>query len=162
MIVRDVLHGALVLLGAVLIHALVGPWLAASLFGLNVFPIAVILFAMVKGDMAGAVMGSFAGIVADSFSMGVFGVNGVILTAVGFLSGWISRRINVVAPARSFLFIGLLSALELFLRLGLSAAVLAEPAPWNQGRLLLQPLFMAAAGAAAFAVFRRIRKAHAR
>ena len=162
MIMRDVVHGALVLLGAFLLHALAGPWLAASLFGLNVFPIAVILFAMVKGDMAGAVMGSFAGIVADSFSLGVFGVNGVVLTAVGFLSGWISRRINVVAPARSFLFIGLLSALELFLRLGLSAAVLSKPAPWNQGRLLLQPLFMAAAGAAAFAVFRRIRKAHAR
>jgi rod shape-determining protein MreD len=149
-------------LGAVLLHSVAGPWLAASIFGLNVFPIAVILFAMVKGDLAGAVMGSLAGIVADSFSLGVFGVNGVVLTAVGFLSGWISRRINVAAPVRSFLFIGLISALELALRLSVAAAVLAEPAPWDQGRLLLQLPVMALAGAAAFALYRRIRNAHAR
>ncbi|MGD0781584.1 MAG: hypothetical protein ABSA30_01850 [Candidatus Aminicenantales bacterium] len=159
---RGVIHGALTLLGAVLIHALIGPWLAASVSGLNVFPIAVILFAMVKGDLAGALMGTAAGIVADAFSLGVFGVNGVVLTAVGFLAGWISRRINVVSPARSFLFIGLLSAFDLAFRVGLASAVLAEPAPWDQGRLLFQPPVMGLAGAAAFALFRRIRKAYER
>jgi rod shape-determining protein MreD len=158
---RDVFHGALVLLGAVLVHALIGPWLAASIFGLNVFPIAVILFAMVKGDLAGAIMGVLAGVFADSFSLGVFGINGVVLTGVGFLSGWVSRRINVTAPIRSFLFIGLLSTLELALRLSLSAALLAESVPWNRGRLLFQPPVMALAGAASFALYRRIRKAHA-
>jgi rod shape-determining protein MreD len=159
---RHVLHGALTLLGAVLLHALIGPWLAAFIFGLNIFPIAVILFAMVKGDLAGAVMGTAAGIAADAFSLGVFGVNGVVLTAVGFLSGWVSRRINVVAPGRSFLFIGLLSALELALRLSLSAAILAERVPWNHGWILLQPPAMALAGTVTFALFRRIRRAHAR
>ena len=159
---RLVLYGALTLLGAVLLHALLGPWLSASIFGLNVFPIAVILFAMVKGDLAGALMGTAAGIVADAFSLGVFGVNGVVLTAVGFLAGWISRRINVVSPARSFLFIGLLSAFELAVRVSLIASILAEPAPWDQGRLLLHPPFMGLAGAVAFALFRRIRKAYVR
>ncbi len=159
---RLVLYGALTLLGAVLLHALLGPWLSASIFGLNVFPIAVILFAMVKGDLAGALMGTAAGIVADAFSLGVFGVNGVVLTAVGFLAGWISRRINVVSPARSFLFIGLLSAFELAVRVSLIASILAEPAPWDQGRLLLHPPVMGLAGAVAFALFRRIRKAYVR
>ncbi len=159
---RGVIHGALTLLGAVLVHALVGPGLASSVFGFKVFPLAVILFGMVKGDLAGALMGTAAGIVADAFSLGVFGANGVVLTAVGFLAGWISRRINVVSPARSFLFIGLLSALELTLRVSLATAVLGESAPWNQGRLLFQPPVMGLAGAAAFALFRRIRKAYER
>jgi rod shape-determining protein MreD len=159
---HDILHGALTLLGAVLIHALVGPWLAASMFGLNVFPIAVILFAMVKGDLAGAVLGTAAGAAADAFSLGVFGINGVVYTAIGFLSGWVSRRINVSAFGRSILFIGLLSGLELALRLSLSAAVIGEHVPWNRGWLLLQPPAAALAGASAFALFRRIRRAHAR
>ncbi len=107
-------------------------------------------------------MGTAAGIVADAFSLGVFGVNGVVLTAVGFLAGWISRRINVVSPARSFLFIGLLSAFELAVRVSLIASILAEPAPWDQGRLLLHPPVMGLAGAVAFALFRRIRKAYVR
>ncbi len=159
---RNILHGALTLLGAVLLHALVGPWLSASVFGFYVFPIAVILYAMIKGDLAGALMGTAAGIVADAFSLGVFGVNGVVLTAVGFLAGWISRRINVVSPARSFLFIGILSAFELAVRVSLIAAILGEPVPWDQGRLLLHPPVMGLAGAAAFALFRRIRKAYVR
>jgi hypothetical protein len=40
-------------------------------------------------------------------------------------------------------------------------ALLAEPAPWNRGRLLLQLPIMALAGAALLALYRRIRKAHA-
>ena len=157
---RHVVHGALTLLGAVLLHALIGPWLASSIFGLHVLPIAVILFAMVKGDLAGALMGTAAGIVADAFSLGVFGANGVVLTSVGFLAGWISRRINVVSPVRSFLFITLFSAFELAARVSLVAAILSEPAPWEQGRLLLPPPVMGLVGAIAFALFRRIRKTY--
>jgi rod shape-determining protein MreD len=160
--VREFLHGALTLLGAVLIQSLAGPALGGSILGLNVFPIAVFLFAMVKGDLAGAIMGTAAGFVADAFSLGVFGINGLVYTAVGFLAGWVSRRINVISFIRSFIFIGVLAGLELALHSGLTAVVIAEPVPWNRGWLLLRPPAMAVAGSVAFAVFRRIRNAHAR
>ena len=159
---RDVLHGAAVLLAAVLLQFLAGPALADLLFGLDLFPIAVILFAMSKGDLAGAVMGAAAGLAADTFSVGVFGVSGLVLTTVGFLAGWISRRFNVTALARSFLFLLLFTALDLLLRAGLGVALLSEPVPWNGGRLLFQPPAAAVLGAAVFALHRRFRKAHAR
>jgi rod shape-determining protein MreD len=160
--VRNVLHGALILLAAVLLQFLAGPALADHLFGLDLFPIAVILFAMSKGDLAGAVMGVVAGLAADTFSLGVFGVSGLVLTAVGFLAGWISRRFSVTALARSFLFILLFAALDLLLRAGLAAALLSEPVPWNGGRLLFQPPAAAVIGTAALALYRRFRKTHAR
>ncbi len=79
---------------------------------------AVLLFAIVKGDVPGAVMGAAAGLFADAFSVGVFGISGFAYTAAGFLSGWVSRRINVMTFLRSFVFLTGLAVLALGLRLG--------------------------------------------
>ncbi len=54
---RDVLHGGLTLAAAFLVHAVLGGFLASSFFGLDAFLVAVLLFAIVKGDVPGAIMG---------------------------------------------------------------------------------------------------------
>jgi rod shape-determining protein MreD len=159
---RDVLHGGLTLAAAFLVHAILGGFLASSFFGLDAFLVAVLLFAIVKGDLPGAFMGAVAGIFSDAFSVGVFGISGLAFTAAGFLSGWVSRRINVMTFLRSFVFLTGLSALALGLRLGLSMVVLADPIPWLRGVLLLRPLAAGLAGAAAFALFRRFRRPRVR
>lgn len=157
---RDVMQGGLTLIAALLVYAVFGRWLAALSLGLNVFLLAVVLFAMVKGDLAGALIGTAAGLAADAFSVGVFGLNGVVFTAVGFFSGWVSRRISVAAFGRSFVFIGVMAVAGLFLRLGLTAAMLSERIPWSSGRILLQPPIMALAGALVFSGYRRVRGSH--
>lgn len=159
---RGVLHGGLTLLAAFLGHILFGKFLAQSAFGVNPFLVAVLLFAAVKGDLAGAIMGSGAGLVADAFSVGVFGISGAVYTVVGFLAGWISRRISVVTIVRSFVFLYILAALAIVLRLGLTAVVIAESIPWNRGRLLLQPLATALSASLVFAVFRSVRRRYVR
>jgi len=159
---RGLLHGGLTLLAAFLAHIVFGKILAQPAFGVNPFLVAVLLFGVVKGDLAGAIMGSVAGLVADSFSLGVFGVSGAVYTAVGFLTGWISRRINVMTIVRFFVFLTTLSALAIVLRLGLTAAVIAERIPWSHGRLLLQPPATALGASLVFAVFRSVRRRYAR
>jgi rod shape-determining protein MreD len=160
--VRNVLHGGLTLAAAFVVHAVLGRFLAAALFGVDSFLIAVLLFAIVKGDLAGAVMGAAAGLFADAFSIGVFGVSGAAYIVVGFLSGWVSRRINVLGFLRSFVFLTGLSILAWAGRLTLNAVVIGEPIPWQRGLLLLRPVATALAGAAAFALFRRFRRTHVR
>jgi rod shape-determining protein MreD len=149
-------------MAAFLVHAVLGRFLAASFFGVDAFLVAVLLFAIVKGDLAGAVMGTAAGLFADAFSVGVFGVSGAAFTVAGFLSGWVSRRINVMTFLRSFIFLTGLSSLALGERLILNAVVIAEPIPWQRGALLLRPLATGLAGAAAFALFRRFRRTRVR
>ncbi len=159
---RDVLHGGLTLAAAFLVHAVLGGFLASSFFGLDAFLVAVLLFAIVKGDVPGAMIGAAAGLFTDAFSIGVFGISGFAYTAAGFLSGWVSRRINVMTFLRSFVFLTGLAILALGLRLGLGMIVLADPIPWQRGTLLLRPLAAGLAGAAAFALFRRFRRTRVR
>lgn len=159
---RDVLHGGLSLAVAFLVHALLGRFLTASLLGLDSFLIAVLLFAVVKGDLAGAVMGAAAGLFSDAFSIGVFGISGAAYIPAGFLAGWISRRINVLGFLRSFLFLTAMAAVAVAGRVLLAAAILGEAIPWRRGLLLLRPAAAGLAGAAAFALFRRFRRARVR
>jgi rod shape-determining protein MreD len=156
--VRDVFHGGLTLAAAFLVHAVLGRFLAVSPLGVDFFLIAVLLFAIIKGDLAGAVMGAVAGLFADAFSIGVFGVSGAAYIVAGFLSGWVSRRINVLGFLRSFIFLTGLAAVALAGRLILAAAVVGEPIPWQRGLLLVRPVATALAGALAFAVFQRFRR----
>jgi rod shape-determining protein MreD len=159
---RDILHGGLTLAAAFLVHAVLGRFLATTLPGVDCFLIAVLLFAIAKGDLAGAVMGAAAGLFADAFSIGVFGISGTAYIAVGFLAGWISRRINVLGFLRSFLFLTAMAAAAVAGRVLLAAAVIGEPIPWRRGLLLLSPVATGLAGAAAFSLFRRFRRTRVR
>ena len=159
---RDILHGAVTLLATFAFQAFLGKPLAATPFRVNIFLPAVLVFAVIKGDLAGAGMGAAAGLVADAFSVGVFGIAGTVYTLVGFMAGWISRRIHILSFLRSFILFGLLGLIGMVFRLALTAAVIAEPIPWDRGRILLQPLSTAFLAAFAFAVFRRLRRSRVR
>ncbi len=159
---RDLLHGAAALLAAFLAQAFLGKPLAATIFRVNVFLPTVLVFAVVKGDLAGAGMGAAAGLVSDAFSVGVFGIAGTVYTLIGFAAGWISHRIHILSFFRSFVLFGLLGLVGMILRLALTAAVIAEPIPWDRGRILFQPLATALLAAVFFAILRRLRRSRVR
>ena len=54
---------------------------------LNVLNLLVLYFAIEEGEIYGSVMGSAAGLIQDSFSIGVFGMAGISKTIMGFLAG---------------------------------------------------------------------------
>ena len=85
---RDVLHGGLTLLAAFVVHAALRWITVPFLIALDVYAVAVILFALVKGEIAGAVMGTACGLVIDSFSLGVFGLAGAFSPSVFFGRGF--------------------------------------------------------------------------
>ncbi len=128
----------------------------------NVFTVAVILFGLLEGETKGAVFGMICGLVIDSFSLGIFGLSGFANTATGFLSGFISRKLNVLPLGRLFLFTGLMGAFDLGLWVLLSAVFFSEGFPWGGGFLLAQPLVTAALGTVVYSLYRRIKARYER
>jgi len=55
--------------------------------------ILIIIFALLKGEGEGAVIGFFSGLLQDIFSVGLLGVNALIKTVAGFLCGLLKERI---------------------------------------------------------------------
>jgi rod shape-determining protein MreD len=156
-VLRDVLHGALALLAAFLVHAALRLIPVPYVLALDVYSVAVIAFALVKGEVAGAVMGAVAGLVIDSFSLGVFGLAGIAGTVTGYATGTISRKINVLAPARMFVFAGLMGLLDFGLWVLLTSVFFGRAVPWGGGAAIVRPLTTAAAVTAVYAVYRRAK-----
>jgi rod shape-determining protein MreD len=154
---RDVLHGGLILLAAFLVHAALR-WISAPfLIALDVYTVAVIVFALVKGEIAGAVMGTAAGLVVDSFSLGVFGLAGIAATITGYLTGYVSRKINVTSPGRMFIFSGLMGLLDFSLWVLLTSVFFGRGIPWGGGALLARPASTAVAVTLLYAAYRKIK-----
>ena len=128
----------------------------------NVFVVVVLLIGLTGGEIAGAVMGAVCGLVADSFSLGIFGIAGIGLTTMGFFTGFISRKINVLRTPRLFLFFALLSAAELGLWAAATALVFGRGAPWSGGVVLLQPVLNALTATVLFEGSRRWKFRHDR
>ncbi|NIM89532.1 MAG: rod shape-determining protein MreD [Candidatus Aminicenantes bacterium] len=124
---------------------------------LNFFTLAVIYFAITKGELYGACIGTVCGLIQDSFSLGVFGISGLSKTLIGFLAGFIAQRINVLPLVRNFLFILVLiigeTALSLFLYYFISAEYAREITPL----ILFQPLCTAILGSIVFLFLRKFR-----
>jgi rod shape-determining protein MreD len=156
------LRGSLTVLGVFLVFTVLHGLAVPLVVLVNVFTIAVILFGVIEGEIPGAVFGMVCGLIVDSFSLGVFGLAGVANTVAGYLAGVISRKIDVVRPARLCLFVGLMAALDLGLWAGLSAVFFSEGFPWTGGWLLAQPFVSALLGTAAFLVYRRLKARHDR
>jgi rod shape-determining protein MreD len=154
---RDVIHGGLVLLAAFLVHAALR-WISVPFqIAIDVYAVAVIIFALVKGEIAGAVMGTAAGLVIDSFSLGVFGLAGIAATVTGYLTGYISRKINVVSPGRMFVFSGLMGLLDLALWVLLTSVFFGRGIPWGGGAALARPAATAVAVTLLYAAYRKFK-----
>lgn len=124
---------------------------------LNFFTLAVIYFAVKRGELYGACIGTVCGLIQDSFSLGVFGIGGLSKTLMGFLAGFIGQRINVLPLMRNFLFILVLTigetALSIFLYYFISAEYVREITPL----VLFQPLGTAFLGSVVFLMLRKFK-----
>lgn len=125
---------------------------------LNVFNILVLYFALDEGEIYGAVVGSACGLIQDSFSIGIFGIAGLSKTIMGFLAGYISRRINVVPFIRRVVFIFLMLLFEVLLWMLLYTFVLSEGFYAARGWLFLQPLSTMVMALAVFPLLKKLIK----
>jgi rod shape-determining protein MreD len=154
---RDVIHGGASLIAAFLIQAALHSVAAPVLLAVNIFAVTVIVFAVFKGELPGALMGLACGLVVDSFSLGIFGLAGIANTVTGFATGYFSRKINVLSPGRMVVFIGLMGFLDFSLWVFLTSVVFGQGVPWNRGLILVQPLLTALLGTLTYIVIRKLK-----
>ncbi|HDT14171.1 MAG TPA: rod shape-determining protein MreD [Candidatus Aminicenantes bacterium] len=152
--VRDVLQAFLGTLLAVAVYALAGAAAPGLLVVFNAFSVVVLCFAVRRGEVFGALLGTMCGLAQDAFSLGVFGVAGLSKTMLGFWAGYVSRRIDVASWSRNALFMLALAVLETALWVVLTAVVRAGPVNLHGGLIALQPVVTAALGTAFLALGR--------
>ena len=140
---RDVLQALAATALAVLVYSLAGAGAPALLIVFNAFSVIVLFFAIRRGEVFGAVLGTMSGLVQDAFSLSVFGVAGLTKTLLGYWAGFVSRRIDVVPFGRNVLFTLVLSLLEMGLWTLLMAVVRLRSVNLHGGLALLQPVVTA-------------------
>ena len=154
---RDLIQGGAGLIAAFLLQAALHSIAAPVLLAVNVFAVTVIVFAVLKGELPGALMGLACGLVVDSFSLGIFGLAGIANTVTGFAAGYVSRKLNVQPPGRMVVFMGLMGVLDFSLWVLLTSVVFGQGIPWHRGLVLVQPLLTALLGTLAVTAFRRLK-----
>jgi len=152
---RDIFWAAGAVVAAFIAYSLLGTFGPAALAALNVFSLVVVFFAANRGEIFGAALGSVAGLVQDSFSLGVFGVAGLTKTLLGFWTGYVARRVDIAPPARNAPFLLLISSLELALWVLLNAVTRGDAPNLHGGLLALQPVSTALLGSALLYLQRR-------
>jgi rod shape-determining protein MreD len=125
----------------------------------NVFSLLVIYMSSTRNEVYGACLGTVCGLIQDSFSLGVFGVAGIAKTIMGFLAGFVSKRIDVSSPWRRFLFIFVLITIELIFWAFLYSFIYSKALNTGKGVIFLQPLITALLGTIIFPQIRRATKA---
>jgi rod shape-determining protein MreD len=151
---RDVLQAFLGTLVAVFVYSLAGAQAPALLVVFNAFSVVVLYFAVRRGEVFGALLGTMCGLVQDAFSLGVFGVGGLTKTLLGFWAGYVSRRVDVAAPSHNALFMLTMAALETALWIVITAVVRAKSVNLHGGLVALQPVVTAALVTVLFALER--------
>ncbi|HUU37180.1 MAG TPA: rod shape-determining protein MreD [Candidatus Desulfaltia sp.] len=128
---------------AVVLQTVFGKISPSLLVVFNPFSWVVLYFGLTRQEVFGAVMGTVCGLLQDSLSLGVFGVGGLTKTLLGFGAGYISRKINVLSPGRTFVFVLIMAAAELVLWKFLVLFLFGERWSAAGGLVFLQPLFTA-------------------
>lgn len=159
---RDWLYGGATAAAAYLLFSLLRPLSGGLDVIIDVFAVAVLLFGTLRGEIPGAVFGAICGLIVDAFSLGVFGLAGLSLTAGGFFAGYVSRKINIQVFFRTLLFFFVLSTGMFIVWAGLVALVGRTPLPWAGGLVLLRPAVTAAAASLIHEGLRRLKARHDR
>jgi len=128
---------------AVVLQTVFGKISPSLLVVFNPFSWVVLYFGLTRQEVFGAVMGTVCGLLQDSLSLGVFGVGGLTKTLLGFGAGYISRKINVLSPGRTFVFVLIMAAAEMVLWKFLVLFLFGERWSAAGGLVFLQPLFTA-------------------
>jgi rod shape-determining protein MreD len=160
-ILNDILTAAAAALAAFILYSLAGRAYPPLVLVFNAFSLAVILFAVWKGEVFGAVLGTACGLLQDSFSLGVFGVAGLSKTLLGFAAGYVSRKLHIGPSFRNFVFVFICSAGELAVWSLLYALVFSRKMASGNALVLFQPLVTAALGSAILTLVRRLKAAKA-
>ena len=106
---------------------------------INFFTLAVIYFALSKGEVYAALMGTACGFVQDCFSLGIFGVSGLAKTITGYLAGMVSQRTNVFPFFRNFLFIFIFTSIEIMISSFMYYVIASQYVKEVRSLMLLQP-----------------------
>jgi rod shape-determining protein MreD len=158
---KDFMWTILSFLAAFILTTLVSK-ISFSLFYLfNFFSLVVIYFALEKGEIYGAFLGAFCGLVQDSFSLGVFGVAGIAKTVLGYSAGYFSSKINVVPFRRNFVFIFVLISVEIIIWASLGSFIFSERVYTGNALIFFQPLSTAAFGSVLYQYLRKPRRLEA-
>jgi len=153
-VAADVLRAFLATMIAVFIYSLAGASAPALMVVFNAFSIVVLYFAVRRGEMFGALLGTMCGLAQDAFSLGIFGVGGLTKTLLGFWAGYVSRRIDVVPFGRNALFVLVMSVVEVLLWVLLTALVRLRAVNLEGGLLFVQPVVTAVLASSLFALER--------
>lgn len=121
---------------------------------ISLFTLAVIYFGQRRGELFGAIVGTASGLLLDAFSLGVFGISGLTLTVIGFLSGLVSKKLQIASFLKTFIFVAAMTLVESVLWLGLVRVVLSQRTGQPTDILVLRPLVTAAVGAMVFGLIR--------
>jgi rod shape-determining protein MreD len=152
---KDLFWMALSVIVAFLLYSVLGKISLSLLHLFNFFSLVVIYFAMEKGEISGACLGAFCGLIQDSFSMGVFGVAGIAKTIMGFSAGYFAGKINVTPLSRIFFFIFILNCVELLIWAGLYVFIFSSKVNTGGGLLFFEPLLTALLGTVVFHLVRK-------
>ena len=133
-----------------LLYTLLAKISVSLLLLVNIFSLIVIYFALEKGEIYGACLGTFCGLLQDSFSMSVFGVGGIAKTIMGFSAGYISSKINVTSIRRKFVFVFVLLCMDLLIWAILYSFIFSERVNTGGGLIFFQPLITAVLGSLVF------------
>jgi len=154
---KDLIRTGLSVLVAFLLYSLLAKISVSLLFLFNFFSLIVIYFALEKGEIYGAWLGAFCGLLQDSFSMSVFGVAGIAKTIMGYSAGYFSSKINVTPIRRNFVFVFLLLCVELIIWSVLYSFIFSERVSTGGGLIFFQPLITAVLGSLVYRFVRKLK-----
>ncbi|MFQ6069508.1 MAG: rod shape-determining protein MreD [Candidatus Aminicenantales bacterium] len=152
---REVVKAGIGILAAFLLYTALGKINHSLPLMVNFFSLLVIYFALGKGEVYGACMGTVSGLIQDSFSLGVFGISGMAKTITGYVAGYVSQKIDVVPFFRNFLFIMTMMIIEVGISYLLYSFIYPEYVREINPFLSFQPLSTALVGSLIFVVVKR-------
>ena len=155
-VLKDVLRAVIAVLAAFLLYSSMGELGHAALVIVNGFSVVVIFFAVGRGEIFGAVLGTSCGLLQDAFSLGVFGVSGLSKTLLGFWTGYVCRRMDTGPPFRSGVFLLIMSTLELAIWFLINLVVFRERPNVYGGLLFVQPVMTAVLASLMLSIRRKI------
>ncbi len=124
----------------------------------NVFSLVVFYFAVKKGEIFGSCLGTVCGLFQDYFFSGVYGVAGLSKTISGFLAGYLSKKIDIQPPLRSFFFLIILLSFELILWALLFSFIVPESISTGGGLIFFQPVATAVLGTFVHFLLKKFKK----
>ena len=155
---KDFIGMVLSVVAAFALYFLFAKISVSLLLSINLFSLIVIYFALEKGEIYGACLGAFCGLVQDSFSLSVFGVAGIAKTIMGFSAGYFSGKINVTPVRRNFVFVFFLLSLELAIWALLYSFIFSERVNTGGGLIFFQPVITAVLWALAYRYIRNLKR----